>query len=83
MINTLHIFKDKCYRYCDNGGKCIKNEKGEPEKCDCTGIYIGDKCQLLRGSIRWTWLGLGFISFIILNDFGFEDTVLMISRLWS
>jgi len=43
------ICKDKCYLYCKNGGKCIKSEKGEPEKCKCSGIYIGEYCEQLRG----------------------------------
>ena len=48
IMNFDHIW-DKCYLYCKNGGKCMKSVKGDPEKCKCSGIYIGKNCEHLRG----------------------------------
>ncbi|GBP19642.1 Fibropellin-1 [Eumeta japonica] len=36
--------KDVCESYCDNGGECVKNTRGEPS-CRCIGSFTGKNCR--------------------------------------
>lgn len=35
---------DTCKLTCENGGKCIINEKGDP-RCHCWPSYSGERCE--------------------------------------
>lgn len=35
---------DSCKLTCENGGKCIINEKGDP-RCHCWPSYSGERCE--------------------------------------
>ncbi|XP_076035426.1 sushi, von Willebrand factor type A, EGF and pentraxin domain-containing protein uif [Oratosquilla oratoria] len=41
---TGEVCVDNCFGYCQNGGLCDKNERGEPS-CTCTGSFNGVHCQ--------------------------------------
>lgn len=35
---------DVCLNYCDNGGECVKDVRGEPS-CRCVGSFTGRHCR--------------------------------------
>ncbi|KAI1237378.1 Low-density lipoprotein receptor-related protein 1B [Lamprotornis superbus] len=38
------LLDDSCKLTCENGGKCIINEKGDP-RCHCWPSYSGERCE--------------------------------------
>ncbi|XP_022825719.1 sushi, von Willebrand factor type A, EGF and pentraxin domain-containing protein 1 isoform X1 [Spodoptera litura] len=41
---TGKVCIDVCQDFCDNGGECVKDARGEPS-CRCTGSFTGRHCR--------------------------------------
>lgn len=65
----INVFvSDVCQDFCDNGGECVKDARGEPS-CRCTGSFTGRHC---RDKSEFAYIASGvaggviFIIFLVL-----------------
>lgn len=62
------FISDVCLEFCDNGGECVKDTRGEPS-CRCTGSFTGRHC---RDKSEFAYIASGvaggvvFIIFLVL-----------------
>lgn len=65
---TGKVCTDVCFEYCENGGECVKDARGDPS-CRCTGSFTGRHC---RDKSEFAYIASGvaggviFIIFLVL-----------------